>query len=79
MQVESKVETFFSQFFVVNQFAMTQVVQDGTEVGGISVNHVGPCLVLLQSTDKSKCVDMFLISARYFIMHVTMARSKSNF
>lgn len=53
---EKKKTTFFSQLFVVNQFAMPQVVEDGAEVSRVSVDHVGSRLVLSQRenrTDKS--------------------------
>lgn len=46
-------ETFFSQLLIVHQFSVSQVVEDGAEVGGVSVNHVGTCLVLLdEMTDR---------------------------
>lgn len=45
-QHESVSQTFFSQLFVVNQFAMPQVVEDGTKVSWVSVDHVGSRLIL---------------------------------
>lgn len=50
---ESVSKTFFGQLFVVNQFAVPQVVKDGTKVGWVSVNHIGSCLILLHR-DKQK-------------------------
>lgn len=48
-------ETFLSQLLVVDQFAMPQIVEDGTKVGGVSVDHVGPRLILLQTEENTLC------------------------
>lgn len=38
--------TLLSHVLVQHQFAMTEEVQDGPEVGGVAVNEVGPGLIL---------------------------------
>lgn len=38
--------TFFSQFLVINQFPMSEVVEYRAKVCGISVDHVGACFIL---------------------------------
>lgn len=47
-------KTFLSQLLVVDQFSMSQVVQDGAKVGGVSVNYIGSCLILLQRRKQRK-------------------------
>lgn len=47
-------QTFFSQLLVVNQFAVSQIVQYGTKVSRVSVNHVRPCLILLEEKSETQ-------------------------
>ena len=41
-----KCETFLCQLLVVDQLAMSQVVQDGAKVGGVPVDHISARVIL---------------------------------
>lgn len=45
---QNTLKTFFCQLLVVDQLAMPQVVEDGAEVGGVSVDHIGSGVILWQ-------------------------------
>lgn len=38
--------TFFCQFLRNDELPVAEVVEDGTKVGRVPVNQIGPCLVL---------------------------------
>lgn len=67
LSVVKTYKTFFSQLLVVNQFAVPQVVEDGTKVCGISVNDIGSGLILLQRQRHKQTFMSFSI----YILHET--------
>lgn len=64
-----KSQTFLCQLFVENQFAMPQIVEDGTKVSWVSVNHISPSLILLKRENKQKKTLLRLLYHNYNIIN----------